>query len=394
MEQVDAMNTDPGTQAFRQQILDSVDQFISAELAPRAADIDRSDEYPWDLHEKAAELGLFAMALPEAYGGLDLDFRTRLAIIERVARVSASFAVILSAWPDAVLPIVELGSDALKEEVLPHVASGAWCPAIAISEPEAGSDAAAMTTRAERVEGGYRLTGAKAWCTHGGMADIIVVFATVDPAAKHRGITAFVVRKDAPGFRVLRDEQLTGLRGSPQSALEFDACFVPDADRLGAEGEGFRKAMEALDEARLNVSAKALGAAYTCIRIASDYARDRQAFGQPIIRHQGLQFLLSELCTEYSAARALWHEAIAALETGRSRRASVMGSMAKNACTAIGMKAPLEAIQVMGAAGLSTDVPLERFMRDVKAYQIYDGTTQIHNMIIGRYIEREGLPFD
>lgn len=292
------------------------------------------------------------------------------------------------------MPIIELGSDVLREEVLPKVASGEWCPAIAISEPGAGSDAAAMTTRATRVDGGYKLNGTKTWCTHGGMADILVVFATVDPAAGHRGITVFLVRKGAEGFHVVRDDKLTGLRGSPQSTLKFDDCFVPDTERLDVEGEGFRKAMEALDEARLNVSAKALGCAHACIETAVDYARERHAFGQPVIQHQGLQFLLSELCTECAAARALWHEAIAAYQAGRSRRASVMGSMAKNACTNIGMRAPVEAIQVLGAAGLSTDLPLERFMRDAKACQIYDGTTQIHNMIIGRYLEREGLPFD
>ena len=379
---------------MRRQILDSVGSFIRTELAPRAAQIDASNAYPWDLHKSAADLGLFAIALPEECGGLGLDLATRLEIIEQVARVSASFAVILSAWPDAVLPIVELGSDALRAEILPRVASGEWCPAIAISEPGAGSDAAAMSTQAERVEGGYRLSGVKTWCTHGGMADVVVVFATVDPSAGHRGITAFVVRKGAEGFRVVRDEDLACMRGSPQSTLEFDGCFVPYADRLGYEGAGFRKMMEALDEARLNVSAKALGCAHACIDIAVAYAKERQAFGQPIIQHQGLQFLLSELCTEYAAARALWKEATRALQSGRTRHASVMGSMAKNACTAIGMRAPVEAIQVLGATGLSKDVPIERFMRDAKAYQIYDGTTQIHNLIIGRYLDRDGLPFD
>lgn len=381
-------------QELRRQVLGSVDNFVRNDLAPRAAEIDAEDAYPWDLHKKAAELGLFAIALPEEYGGIGLDLPTRLEIIERVARVSASFAVILSAWPDAVLPIVELGNQELRDEILPKVATGEWCPAIAISEPEAGSDAAAMKTRAEKVDGGYRLSGTKTWCTHGGMADVVVVFATLDPSARHRGITAFLVRKGAEGFNVVRDEKLACMRGSPQSTLEFDNCFVPDSERLGEEGEGFGKAMEALDEARLNVSAKALGCAHACLEIAVNYAKERRAFGKPIIQHQGLQFLLSELCTQYAAARALWREATDALQSGRSRHASIMGSMAKNACTDIAMRAPVEAIQVLGATGLSTDVPLERFMRDAKAYQIYDGTTQIHNMIIGRYLEAEGLPFD
>jgi alkylation response protein AidB-like acyl-CoA dehydrogenase len=226
------------------------------------------------------------------------------------------------------------------------------------------------------------------------MADVIVVFAKTNPDLGSKGITAFLVRKGAKGFHVVRDEKLACMRGSPQSSLEFDGVFVPDAERLGEEGEGFRNAMIALDEARLNVSAKALGCARACLDIAVDYARERQAFGKPIIEHQGLAFGLAELSTEYAAARALWLQAVEALSEGRSRKASVIGSMAKNACTNIGMKAPVEAIQVLGAAGLSSDLPLQRFLRDAKAYQIYDGTTQIHNMIIGRHLQAEGLPFE
>ena len=237
------------------ELLRSVDRFIENELASRARDIDENDSYPWDLHEKAAKLGLFAIALPEKYGGLGLGLRTRLELIERIARCSGSFAVIISTWADAVPPIIEHGSDALKTEVLPKVASGEWCPAIAISEPEAGSDAAAMTTRAERVDGGWILSGSKTWCTHGGMADIVVVFAKSNPNLRSRGISAFMVRKGAKGFSVVRDEKLISVKGSPQSTLQFDRCFVPDADLLGEEGDGWKTAMVALDEARLNVSA-------------------------------------------------------------------------------------------------------------------------------------------
>ena len=377
-----------------EEILRTVDRFVDSELSPRANEIDESDSYPWGLHKRAAELGLFAIALPEEYGGLDLDLRTRLRVLERVASCSGSFAVILSTWPDAVLPIIEHGSEALKTGVLPKVASGEWCPAIAISESEAGSDAAAMSTRAERVEGGWRLIGSKTWCTHGGMADIVVVFAKTNPELRSRGISAFLVRKESQGFKVVRDEALISVRGSPQSTLEFDGCFVPDADVLGDEGAGWRTAMAALDEARLNVSAKALGAARACLDIAVDYARERKTFGQPIIEHQGLQFLLSDLATDYVAARAVWHQAIDAFEAGQGRSAGILGSMAKNLCTDIAMRAAVEGIQVLGANGLSRDVPLGRFIRDAKAYQIYDGTTQIHKMIIGRYLQTEGLPID
>ena len=226
------------------------------------------------------------------------------------------------------------------------------------------------------------------------MADIVVVFAKTNPELRSRGISAFLVRKESQGFKVVRDEALISVRGSPQSTLEFDGCFVPDADVLGDEGAGWRTAMAALDEARLNVSAKALGAARACLDIAVDYARERKTFGQPIIEHQGLQFLLSDLATDYVAARAVWHQAIDAFEAGQGRSAGILGSMAKNLCTDIAMRAAVEGIQVLGANGLSRDVPLGRFIRDAKAYQIYDGTTQIHKMIIGRYLQTEGLPID
>jgi acyl-CoA dehydrogenase len=375
-------------------ILASVDKFVKEEIEPQCTEIHESDEYPWDLHKKAADLGLFGIALPEEYGGLGLDLRTRLRIIEHIARSSGCFAIIVSTWPDAVVPIIEFGSEELKHEVLPKIASGEWCPAIAISEPGAGSDMAAISTYAQKTEEGYLLTGEKTWCTHGSMADVVVVFAKTDRDAGHRGITAFLVRKGTPGFKVMRDEKLTCFRGSPQSTLAFNDAFVPASERLGPEGAGFKMAIDALDEARLNVSAQALGGAYRSILIATEYAKERIQFGKPIIEHQGLQFLLAELCTEYSSARALWDLAIDEMVRGRSRRAGVIGSMAKIACTEIGMKAPIEAIQVLGAMGLSSELPLERFMRDAKSYQIYDGTTEIHKMIIGRYLQMQGLPFD
>ena len=380
--------------ALERQILDSVDRFIEQHLEGRAAEIDARDEYPHDLHDIAADLGLFGLAVPEAYGGTAVGLRTRLFIMERVCRSSASFGCLLSAWPDGLMPLCTEGSEEIKTRFLPGIAAGELAPAFALSEPGAGSDAAALSTTAERVDGGYVLNGTKTWCTHGGIADLVTVFAKTDPAAGHRGITAFLVEKGTPGFEVVRDENLMGLRGSPQSTLQFNDAMVPTDRRLGEEGEGFKMAMQALDEARLNCSAQALGVAHRAIKEATDYAKERKAFGQSIIEFQGVHFLLAELCTQYAAARALWLQAIDAFEAGPSRQSAVIGSMAKNACTDIGMKAPIEAIQICGAMGLHKDMPLERLMRDAKAYQIFDGTTQIHNMIIGRYLQREGLPFD
>ena len=379
-------------QEIDSQVLDSVDRFIQERVEPRAPTLDATDEYPRDLHDEAAKLGLFGVAVPFEFGGLGITLRTRLAIIERTARSSGAFAVILCTWPDALDPLVTVGSEALKHEYLPKIASGELIPAIAMSEPDAGSDFAGMKTTAIRANDHYVINGSKTWCTLGGVADLITVFAKTDPEAGHKGISAFLVPKDTPGLEV-RDESMACLRGAPQSSFQFNNMKVPASYRLGDEGAGFKMGMEALDDARLNCSAQALGLAYRCIQEATDYARQRVAFGQPIIEFQGIHFLLAELCTEYAAAHALWLQAIDAFEQGRSRQAGVIGSMAKNACTAIGMKAPVEAIQILGAMGLSTALPLERMMRDAKAYQIFDGTTQIHNLIIGRYLQREGLPF-
>ena len=376
------------------EILRTVDRFIEECLEPRAAAIDASDAYPRDLHDVAGELGLFGLAVPEAYGGVNVSLRTRLFLIERVCRSSASFGVLLSAWPDGLAPLCRYGGDALKQRLLPKIATGELIPAFALSEPGAGSDVAALETTAKRDGDAYLLNGTKTWCTHGSIADVLTVFAKTDARAGHRGITAFLVGKGTPGFEVVRDESLAGLRGSPQSTVRFTDARVPAAHRLGEEGAGFRIAMEALDEARLNCSAQALGVAWRAIREATGHANERIAFGQPIIEFQGVHFLLADLCTEYAAARALWLEAIDAYEAGPSRRSGVIGSMAKNACADIAMKAPVEAIQIFGAAGLHREMPLERLLRDAKAYQIFDGTTQIHNMIIGRYLQKVGLPFD
>ena len=376
------------------EILRTVDRFIEECLEPRAAAIDASGAYPRDLHDVAGELGLFGLAVPEAYGGVNVSLRTRLFLIERVCRSSASFGVLLSAWPDGLAPLCRYGGDALKQRLLPKIATGELIPAFALSEPGAGSDVAALETTAKRDGDAYLLNGTKTWCTHGSIADVLTVFAKTDASAGHRGITAFLVGKGTPGFEVVRDESLAGLRGSPQSTVRFTDARVPAAHRLGEEGAGFRIAMEALDEARLNCSAQALGVAWRAIREATGHANERIAFGQPIIEFQGVHFLLADLCTEYAAARALWLEAIDAYEAGPSRRSGVIGSMAKNACADIAMKAPVEAIQIFGAAGLHREMPLERLLRDAKAYQIFDGTTQIHNMIIGRYLQKVGLPFD
>jgi alkylation response protein AidB-like acyl-CoA dehydrogenase len=379
--------------AQRDQILASVERLVRERVAPRAAEIDDLDEFPRDLYGAAAGLGLLGLWVPEEYGGIGPDLVLPLLISERIARVSASFALSFSNCGDATTPIVVGGGPELKRALLPRIVSGEFIPCFCLTEPGGGSDAAAITTRAERDGDAYVITGRKMWCTNAPIGDVFTVFAKTDPAAGHRGVSAFVVERGAAGLAPGRPEKLLGLHGSPTSEIVFDRVRVPLGNRLGAEGEGFRIAMATLDEARLNCAAMALGTATAALEHAIAYARERVQFGRPIIEHQGLQFLIAEVASELAAARALWKEAIVRLERGKSREASVQAAMAKLVATDAAMRATTEAVQVLGANGLSRTYPVERMMRDVKAFQIFDGTNQIQKMVIGRHCQKAGMPF-
>jgi alkylation response protein AidB-like acyl-CoA dehydrogenase len=378
----------------RQQILESIDRLIRERIAPRAAEIDATDEFPRDLYQAAGSVGVFGLWIPPEYGGIGPDLVTPLLISERIARESASFALAFSNCGDAATPIVVGGTEAVKQRYLPAIARGEAIPCFCLTEPAGGSDAAAITTRAVRGDGHYVISGRKMWCTNGSIGDVFVVFAKTDPLGGHRGISAFVVPRAAEGFTFGRDERLIGLRGSPSTELIFEEVRVPAENRLGQEGEGFKIAMSALDEARLNCAAMALGVATAAMQHAIDYAKERRQFDKPIIEHQGLQFLIAQVVTEIAAARALWKEAIAKLERGKNREASIHAAMCKLIATNVAMKATTEAVQVFGANGLSRTYPLERMMRDVKAFQIFDGTNQIQMMVIGRYCQKVGLPLE
>ncbi|MFO0995736.1 MAG: acyl-CoA dehydrogenase family protein [Alphaproteobacteria bacterium] len=380
--------------ATRQHILDTVDRLVRERVVPRAAAIDREDAFPRDLWQAAAEAGLFGLGIPEEYGGLGRDFVTPLLISERIARVSAAFALTFNNTTDSAVPIVAKASAPMKEKFLPRLARGELVPCISFTEPQGGSDMAAMRTRAERVAGGYRINGRKMWCTNGVVGDVFTVFAKTDPEAGHRGITAFLVERGAQGFAIGRTESLIGLRGSPVTELIFEDVFVTEEARLGEEGEGFRIGVITLDESRLHCAATALGVAAAALDYALAYARDRVQFGKPIVEHQGLQFLIAECATELAAARALWERTTELILERHDRRASTLAAMTKLICSDLSMKITTEAVQIMGGAGLSNAHPVERFMRDAKAFQIYDGTSQIQKSIIGRQLAKDGLPFD
>ena len=379
--------------AVQRQILETVDNLTRKEVLPRAADIDRTSEFPRDLYRAAAELGLFGLWIPEEYGGTGPDLMTPLLISERLARASASFAVIYSNCGDACTPIVHAAPEHIKRLYLPGIAAGTLIPCFSLSEPGAGSDAGAITTTARREGSDYVIDGRKGWCTNGSVGDIFVVFAKTDREAGNRGVSAFLVPRDVPGFSIGRDEDLIGLRGSPTTQLAFDGVRVPADHRLGEEGEGFKIAMVSLDEARLNCAAMALGVATAALDHAVAYAKERVQFGKPIILHQGLQFMLAECAAELAAARCLWASAMALLSSDRSRRTSTFAAMAKLVATDAAMRITTDAVQTLGGSGLTRDYPVERMMRDVKAFQIFDGTNQIQKVLIGRYLVKAGLPF-
>ncbi len=358
-------------------------------VAPRAAEIDRSGEFPWDIVGVYREQGLFALPVPEEYGGAGADPLSFCLVVEELARVDATCALILAVQQLGLMPILLAGSEEQKRRYLPRLAAGEWLAAFGLTEPEAGSDAGSLRTRATRAGGGYRLDGSKRFITNGGVAHVYSIFASTDPAKGSKGISAFVVEADTPGFTVGRQEEKLGIRGSPTAELLFDGCAVPEANRLGAEGEGFGIALATLDRTRLGIAAQAVGIAQGAFDYALNYARERRQFGRPIAEFEGIQFMLADMATCIEAARQLTYRAAALLgEQGGARRlppeVNRLSAMAKCFASDTAMAVTTDAVQVLGGYGYIRDHPVERMMRDAKITQIYEGTNQIQRLVIAR----------
>jgi alkylation response protein AidB-like acyl-CoA dehydrogenase len=377
--------------AARKMILGSLDRFIRDRLAPRAKEIDATAEFPRDLYKAVGELGIFGLWVPAEFGGSGPDLVTPLLVAERLARVSVAFALSVSNMGDCMVPLATAGSDWAKQAYLPGMAQGDIVPCFCLSEPSGGSDVAAMKAHARRDGRDYRLTGRKMWITSAPVSDVAIVFVRTDPDAGHKGITGFIVPRNAKGLTVGKPEELVGLRGSPTAEVVFEDVRVPAEARLGQEGEGFRLAMVTLDESRLNVAAISLGAATAALAEAVEYARVRVQFGKSIIEHQGLQFILSDRAAELAATRALWEKSVAVMACGPSRLASTYASMSKLMASDLAMRAAIDAVQVLGAYGLSKSYPVERLLRDCKALQIFEGSNEIQRWSIGRQLQRSGL---
>jgi alkylation response protein AidB-like acyl-CoA dehydrogenase len=363
---------------------DTIRQIARERIAPRAAEIDEKAEYPHDLRRLLAEHDVLALPFETEHGGTGTGTLMLGMAVEEIAKACASTALILMIQELGTLPIKLFGSPELKDRFLPRCATGEWTPAFALSEPEAGSDPGGMITRAVRASDGWVITGTKNWITNLGVADFYVVFAVTDPAAGHsRGISAFVVEADRPGFSVGKLEHKLGIRGSPTGQPVFDDVWVPDANLIGEVNQGFKVAMATLDRSRLGVAAQALGIAQGATDYAADYARERRQFGQPINSFQGIQFKLADMETQCAAGRELLYQACAKVDRGDPDLGKY-SAMAKLFCSDVAMRVTVEAVQVLGGYGYVKEYPVERMMRDAKITQIYEGTNEIQRLVIAR----------
>jgi acyl-CoA dehydrogenase len=360
---------------------DMIRQIVDERVRPRAAEIDAKSEYPWDIRKLFAEQDLLGLPFPVEYGGTGTGTVMLNIAIEEVAKACASSALILMLQELGTLPIQLFGTDEQKQQWLPRCASGEWAPAFALSEPEAGSDPAAMRTSAVRDGDEWVISGEKNWISNAGVADFYIVFASTD--RQQRRSTAFIVEKDRDGFSVPKLEHKLGIRGSPTGTPVLDEVRIPDANRIGEVGKGLSVALGTLERTRLGAAAQAVGIAQGAVDYAAQYARERTAFGKPINQLQGIQFKLADMQTRTAAARELLYKACAMADRNEPGL-GMYSSMAKLFCSDSAMAVTVEAVQVLGGYGYVTEYPVERMMRDAKITQIYEGTNEIQRVVIAR----------
>ena len=378
----------------QREIRDLVRTLARERIAPRAAEIDETHEFPWDVVELFRDNDVFALFFDEEFGGTGTGALLALVAIEEVSKVCATSGLILAVQELGSLGLKLAGTQEQKERYLSRLASGEWLCAYALSEAGSGSDSAAMRTTARRNDGEYVLNGGKRFITNAGVAQLYTVFAKTDPEAGHAGISAFVVEADAPGFEVARLEPKMGISGSTTGELVFDDCRVPAENLLGAEGDGFKIAMRILDRSRPGVAAQALGIAQGATDYALEYAKSRETMGKPIAQHQLIQAKLADMETECEAARGLLYRFGQMLDEGvDGPELTKASAMAKLKCGDVAMAVTTEAVQILGGYGYIKEYPVERFMRDAKITQIYEGTQEIQRLVIAREMLKESRAF-
>jgi len=365
-------------------VRDTAREFAQRELAQTVAQRDEEERYDRGLFTRMGELGLTAIPYPEELGGAGLSYFAWTLACEEIAAADMGMAISLSVHMLSQLCIYAHGTDEQKARFLPAMTAGTHLGAFALTEPGAGSDAAALSLAARRTDDGYALTGTKVWITNGGEADVYVVFGTVDRTRGRDGVTAFVVTRDTPGFRVGSHERKMGIRDSPAAELIFDDAPVPEANRLGAEGEGLKVALGSLASGRISIAAACTGLARAALEHATRYASQRTQFGRPIAEQEMIQAILADAAVAVEASRLLTWRAARLRDAGASIEAA--SSMAKMYASDTAMRVATDAVQVYGGAGYSRDNPVERFMRDAKGAQIYEGTDQVQRLIIAQQL--------
>jgi alkylation response protein AidB-like acyl-CoA dehydrogenase len=363
-------------------IRDMVRRFTEHEITPYAGEWDEMKHFPREIYHKMAGLGLMGMTTPEEYGGSALSRLSGALVYEELAKGEMATAVGLSVHNMVVGSIARSGNPKQRSRWVSRLASGELLGAFSLSEAASGSDAANLQCRAEYRDGVYVLNGTKMWVTNGGEAEIYLLMARTGGDKGSAGISCFVVEKDTPGFSFGKTERKMGLHSSPTRELIFENCEIPVANRLGEEGQGFKIALSSLDGGRINIGAIAVGVAQAAFETARNYSREREQFGQPISAFQGIQFMLADMAMKIEAARLLVYEAAYKLDEGQN--ASMYASMAKCFATDMAMEVTTNAVQVLGGAGYVRDYPVERYMRDVKVAQIFEGTNQIQRVVIAR----------
>ncbi|MFN8170822.1 MAG: acyl-CoA dehydrogenase family protein [Candidatus Nanopelagicales bacterium] len=364
---------------------EAVRELVADKIAPRAAEVDETGEFPWDVYEALRSSGFHAIHIPEEYGGEGGDALAACLVIEEVARGCAASSLIPAVNKLGTMPLMVGGTEDLLARYLPKVASGEAMFSYALSEREAGSDAASMRTRAVADGDDWVLTGQKSWITNAGVSGYYTVMAVTDPDAGSRGISAFVVHADDEGFSLGTPERKLGIHGSPTREILFDRCRIPGDRIVGEPGTGFQTAMRTLDHTRVTIGAQAVGIAQGALDVATGYLKERRQFGKPIGSFQGLQFMIADMAMKLEAARQLVYVA-----AGKSERQDAdltfFGAAAKCFASDVAMEVTTDAVQALGGAGYTKDWPVERMMRDAKITQIYEGTNQVQRIVIAKQI--------
>jgi alkylation response protein AidB-like acyl-CoA dehydrogenase len=371
-----------------QELIEAIREIARERVAPRAAEIDHTGEFPWDMKELLAQQDILAMPFPTEYGGIGASELAIVMTIEELSRYCATTGLLLAVQQLGSTPILLAGNEEQKSRYFPRLASGEWLAAFGLTESGSGSDSAAMATTAIRIGDKYILNGAKRFITNGGLAKVNSIFAITDRQKGTRGISAFIVENDFPGFSVGRIEDKMGIKGSQTAELIFTDCEVPADNLLGREGDGFKIAMMTLDRTRPGIGAQALGIAQGALDLAVSYSKQRIQFNRPIAENQGIQFMLADMATKVEAARLLVYNVAEMIDNGE-QHFSKYSAMAKMFASDRAMEVTNDAIQILGGYGYMKEYPAERMMRDAKITQIYEGTNQIQRVVIARELLTE-----